>query len=76
MTVSAVTTNPATSASGGSGISNSDQLNLNNQIAGNFSTFLTLLTTQLQNQNPLDRSTPTSSPSSSCSSRASSSRST
>src|SRR5215831_10031951 len=54
MTVSAVTTNPATSASGGSGISNSDQLNPNNQIAGNFSTFLTLLTTQLQNQNPLD----------------------
>src|SRR5262245_53697108 len=52
MTVSAVTTNPA--ASSGSGISNNDQINLNNQIAGNFSTFLTLLTTQLQNQNPLD----------------------
>ena len=52
MTVSAVTTNTATSSS--SGISNSDQINLNNQIAGNFNTFLTLLTTQLQNQNPLD----------------------
>src|SRR5256714_9706135 len=26
----------------------------NNQIAGNFNTFLTLLTTQLKNQNPLD----------------------
>jgi len=50
--VSAVTTNAAASSS--SGISNSDQINLNNQIAGNFTTFLTLLTTQLQNQNPLD----------------------
>src|SRR5215475_7616817 len=50
--VSAVTTNAA--ASSGSGISNSDQINLNNKIAGNFTTFLTLLTTQLQNQNPLD----------------------
>ena len=27
---------------------------LTTQIAGNFQTFLTLLTTQLQNQNPLD----------------------
>src|SRR5258707_8809312 len=35
-------------------MSASDQTNLNNQIAGNFTTFLTLLTTQLQNQNPLD----------------------
>jgi flagellar basal-body rod modification protein FlgD len=35
-------------------MSSSDQLNLNNQIAGNFTSFLTLLTTQLQNQNPLD----------------------
>ena len=29
-------------------------LSSNNTIAGNFNTFLTLLTTQLQNQNPLD----------------------
>jgi flagellar basal-body rod modification protein FlgD len=35
-------------------MSASDQTNINNQIAGNFTTFLTLLTTQLQNQNPLD----------------------
>jgi len=30
------------------------QANLNSEIAGNFSQFLQLLTTQLQNQNPLD----------------------
>src|SRR5215469_7975043 len=30
------------------------QANLNGQIAGNFTEFLQLLTTQLQNQNPLD----------------------
>lgn len=42
-------------------------------IANNFSQFLTLLTTQLKNQNPSTRWTPTSSRSSWCSSRASSS---
>ena len=54
MTISAVsnTTTPASSSS--TSLSASDQANLNNQIAGNFNTFLTLLTTQLQNQNPLD----------------------
>ena len=34
--------------------SSTSQTNLNNQIAGNFTEFLQLLTTQLQNQNPLD----------------------
>jgi flagellar basal-body rod modification protein FlgD len=53
MTISAVSsTSVPTSTS--SPVSASDQTNLNNQIAGNFTTFLTLLTTQLQNQNPLD----------------------
>jgi len=54
MTIStlATTTTPTSSAS--STVSNSDQIKLNNQIAGNFTTFLTLLTTQLQNQSPLD----------------------
>jgi flagellar basal-body rod modification protein FlgD len=42
------TTTPTTS----SGSSTSSTAN--NSIAGNFQTFLTLLTTQLQNQNPLD----------------------
>src|ERR1700753_2868101 len=40
----------------GNGLSASDttsQLDLNNQIAGNFNEFLSLLTTQLQNQDPL-----------------------
>ncbi len=46
------------------------------QIAGNFNEFLQLLTTQLQNQDPLIRSIPINSPSSSSSSRRSSSRST
>jgi flagellar basal-body rod modification protein FlgD len=54
MTISTVSTTTTPAASSGSGLSNSDQLNLNNQIAGNFNSFLTLLTTQLQNQNPLD----------------------
>src|SRR5262249_6770295 len=53
MTISALTTSTPTSSSG-STLSNNDQVNLNNQIAGNFNSFLTLLTTQLQNQNPLD----------------------
>jgi flagellar basal-body rod modification protein FlgD len=34
--------------------SNQSQIDFNNQIAGNFTSFLQLLTTQLQNQNPLD----------------------
>jgi flagellar basal-body rod modification protein FlgD len=49
--------NPISTASTGNGTSTSDttgQVDLNNQIAGNFNEFLTLLTTQLQNQNPLD----------------------
>jgi flagellar basal-body rod modification protein FlgD len=53
MTISTVA-NTSTPASSSSTLSNSGQINLNNQIAGNFNTFLSLLTTQLQNQNPLD----------------------
>jgi flagellar basal-body rod modification protein FlgD len=34
--------------------STNSQLGMNNQIAGNFNQFLQLLTTQLQNQNPMD----------------------
>ncbi len=49
----AATLTPTTSTTA-SGSSGSSQLNLNNQIAGNFTTFLQLLTTQLKNQNPLD----------------------
>jgi flagellar basal-body rod modification protein FlgD len=48
--------NPISTASTGNGKSTSDtnsQLDLNNQIAGNFNEFLSLLTTQLQNQDPL-----------------------
>ncbi len=53
---SAGNSTPATSSSSStaSSSSSSGQTNLNNQIAGNFSEFLQLLTTQLQNQNPLD----------------------
>src|SRR6202035_2350470 len=56
MTISTVASTSTATASGSSGstLSNSDQINLNNQIAGNFNSFLTLLTTQLKNQNPLD----------------------
>jgi len=54
MTISTVSTTTTPVSSSGSTLSNSDQVNLNNQIAGNFTSFLTLLTTQLQNQNPLD----------------------
>ena len=43
-------TTPASSSSS----SSSSSVNSNLDIAGNFQTFLTLLTTQLQNQNPLD----------------------
>jgi flagellar basal-body rod modification protein FlgD len=56
MTVTSATTTPApstttpTATTGGSTSSIVDQ----STIAGNFNTFLQLLTTQLQNQNPLD----------------------
>src|SRR5437899_11989431 len=43
------TTTPPTSSSSGSSGSTSDPT-----VAGNFQSFLTLLTTQLKNQNPLD----------------------
>src|ERR1700719_3181556 len=56
-TVTAATTTPAASSSSSSS-SSASSTGLNSQtIAGNFTTFLTLLTTQLQNQdptNPLD----------------------
>jgi flagellar basal-body rod modification protein FlgD len=48
--VSGTTPLPTSSSSGSSGSS----LDANTTLAGNFQTFLTLLTTQLQNQNPLD----------------------
>ena len=54
MTISTVSGTSTPTASGSSPVSAADQANLNSQIAGNFTTFLTLLTTQLQNQNPLD----------------------
>ncbi len=46
------TTTPTSSSSGSSGASLGSAANTT--LAGNFQTFLTLLTTQLQNQNPLD----------------------
>lgn len=51
--VSGTTTQPTSSSSSGSGGSTLSST-ANQTIAGNFQTFLTLLTTQLQNQNPLD----------------------
>jgi flagellar basal-body rod modification protein FlgD len=48
--VSATTNNSSTSSSS----SSSSASDATSTIAGNFQTFLTLLTTQLQNQNPLD----------------------
>ena len=53
------TTIPATTSQVVSGTTNNSSLSSptgidNNMIAGNFQTFLTLLTTQLKNQNPLD----------------------
>src|SRR5262249_27636534 len=54
MTISTLATTTTPTSSTSSTVSNSDQIKLNNQIAGNFTTFLTLLTTQLKNQNPLD----------------------
>jgi flagellar basal-body rod modification protein FlgD len=53
MTISAVS-GTSTPTSSSSSLSATDQANLNSQIAGNFTNFLQLLTTQLQNQNPLD----------------------
>lgn len=56
--VTSATTTPSTSSSGSTTNSSSSSTGINSQtIAGNFQTFLTLLTTQLQNQdptNPLD----------------------
>jgi flagellar basal-body rod modification protein FlgD len=52
-TVVSGTTPLAASSSGSSTASSSNAL-ASQQIAGNFQSFLTLLTTQLQNQNPLD----------------------
>ena len=55
MTISTIAPNSSsTTGNSGSTLSANDQINLNKQIAGNFNSFLTLLTTQLQNQNPLD----------------------
>jgi len=51
--VSGTTPLPASSSSSGSSASAANAL-ASSQIAGNFQSFLTLLTTQLQNQNPLD----------------------
>jgi len=51
--VSGTTTQPASASSSGSSAAASSAL-ASQQIAGNFQSFLTLLTTQLQNQNPLD----------------------
>jgi flagellar basal-body rod modification protein FlgD len=48
--VSGTTKLPSSSSSGGSSLGSTTD----KSIAGNFQTFLTLLTTQLQNQNPLD----------------------
>src|SRR6202789_631479 len=50
-TVTAATTTPTTSSTSSSASSPSDVAS--NEIAGNFQTFLTLLTTQLQNQDPM-----------------------
>src|SRR5689334_16773248 len=50
--VSGTTTPPKSSSSSSGGASLSSTAD--QTIAGNFQTFLTLLTTQLQNQNPLD----------------------
>jgi flagellar basal-body rod modification protein FlgD len=52
--VSGTTTPPASSSSSSSSAASSATALANQQIAGNFQSFLTLLTTQLQNQNPLD----------------------
>ena len=51
--VSGSTPPPSSSSSSGSSAAATSAL-ATQQIAGNFQSFLTLLTTQLQNQNPLD----------------------
>ena len=53
MTTVAPTTNTTPSASTASGSSAASTTNALNQLASNFNQFLTLLTTQLQNQDPL-----------------------
>ncbi len=67
------TTASASATSGATSSGNADPLA---SLSSNFGSFLSLLMTQLQNQDPRARSTPTSSRASSCSSRAWSSRST
>ena len=52
--VSTTTTPPASSSSSTSSGGSTLGSTADKTIAGNFQTFLTLLTTQLQNQNPLD----------------------
>jgi flagellar basal-body rod modification protein FlgD len=52
--VSGTTTQSTSSSSSSSSAASSASALANQQIAGNFQSFLTLLTTQLQNQNPLD----------------------
>src|ERR1700739_1351134 len=50
-----MTTTPTSSTStAGSNVAQAAGLNGASSLAGNFDTFLQLLTTQLQNQNPLD----------------------
>jgi flagellar basal-body rod modification protein FlgD len=49
-----VTSTITAAVTGGTGTSTSSTGVDKNSIAGNFQTFLTLLTTQLKNQNPLD----------------------
>ena len=72
------TSSSGSSGSGSSGASAAQAAgtSASQQLAGNFDTFLQLLTTQLQNQDPFPRSTPTSSPNSWSSSLALSNRST
>jgi|SRR5579863_2249293 len=48
------TTSPGSTASSSASTATSAGLDGSQQLAGNFTTFLQLLTTQLQNQNPLD----------------------
>ncbi|MGA2288398.1 flagellar hook assembly protein FlgD [Bradyrhizobium sp.] len=52
--VSGTTPAPASSSASSSSAAAGASALANQQIAGNFQSFLTLLTTQLQNQNPLD----------------------
>jgi flagellar basal-body rod modification protein FlgD len=59
MAADAVLPNPIKSATGtspssSSGVSTSNSSNSNSMVAQNFDSFLTLLTTQLKNQNPLE----------------------